>query len=187
MKNYYFRIIIKTKSNTLNIFAFKNDPKFTYHNLEKLCSRSLALASLIPVFGLERVCPRKVGSWPRISFESLALALKVVSSTPPLASTLCMLFTIYLVIIMLDIGALERRWFGCTIAKFNKKHRCYTKTVMKSNHKGRQTKAEMNIRSRSLMSQAKKMSHHIQSRILLYTENRGIQPAKLKKMILLHA
>ena len=85
-KNFYFRIIIKnlTKYNILNTFTFKNYEKFAYHNLEKLCLWSLALASTISVFGLERVCPRKVGPWPwpRISFESLAS--NVVFSTSPL-------------------------------------------------------------------------------------------------------
>ena len=49
---------------------------------------SLALASSIPVLGLESVCPRKgcPWPWPRIFFVSLALALasSLVSSTPPL-------------------------------------------------------------------------------------------------------
>ena len=87
-KNYYFRIIIKNfkKCNILNIFAFKNYGKFADNNLEKLCPRSLN--STIPVFGLEGVSPRKVGPWPRIFFESLALASKVVSSTPPLVTDL---------------------------------------------------------------------------------------------------
>ena len=55
-----------------------NYGKFTDHNLEKLCPRSLALASTIPVLGIERVCPRKVGSWhwSRIFFESLGLGLE---------------------------------------------------------------------------------------------------------------
>ena len=46
--------------------------------------RSLALASSIPVLGLESVCPRKgcPWPWPRIFFVSLASSL--VSSTPPL-------------------------------------------------------------------------------------------------------
>ena len=48
---------------------------------------SLALASSIPVLGLERASPRKVGPWPQIFFESLASASKVVSSTPPLLTT----------------------------------------------------------------------------------------------------
>ena len=52
-----------------------------------LCPWSLALASSIPVFGLERVCPRKCCPWPRIFFVSLALASSLVSSTPPLDST----------------------------------------------------------------------------------------------------
>ena len=49
---------------------------------------SLALASSIPILGLESVCPRKgcPWPWPRIFFVSLALALasSLVSSTPPL-------------------------------------------------------------------------------------------------------
>ena len=55
-----------------------------------LCPWSLALASSIPVLGLESVCPRKgcpwLWPWPRIFFVSLALALasSLVSSTPPL-------------------------------------------------------------------------------------------------------
>ena len=51
-----------------------------------LCSWSLALASSNPVLGFESVCPRKgcPWPWPRIFFVSLALALSLVSSTPPL-------------------------------------------------------------------------------------------------------
>ena len=73
----------------LKTFALKNNGKFPNHDLEKLCPWSLALASTIPVFGFERVCPQKVGPWPwpRGFFESLALALKIVSSTPPLSQT----------------------------------------------------------------------------------------------------
>ena len=54
----------------------------------RLCPWSLALASSIPVLGLERVCPRKgcPWPWPRIFFVSLALASSLVSSTPPLVS-----------------------------------------------------------------------------------------------------
>ena len=50
------------------------------------CPWSLALASSIPVLGLESVCPRKgcPWPWPRIFFVSLALASSLVSSTPPL-------------------------------------------------------------------------------------------------------
>ena len=50
---------------------------------------SLALASSIPVLGLERFCPRKgcPWPWPRIFFVSLALASSLVSSTPPLLVT----------------------------------------------------------------------------------------------------
>ena len=64
-----FIIIFKniTKCNIfLSTFSCKNYRKFADHNLEKLCPRFLALASTIPVLGLERVCPRKVGPWPRI-------------------------------------------------------------------------------------------------------------------------
>ena len=55
-----------------------------------LCPWSLALASSIPVLGLESVCPRKGCPWPRIFFVSLALALasSLVSSTPPLLCSL---------------------------------------------------------------------------------------------------
>ena len=51
-----------------------------------MCPWSLALASSIPVLGLESVCPRKgcPWPWPRIFFVSLALASSLVSSTPPL-------------------------------------------------------------------------------------------------------
>ena len=60
-----------------------------------LCPWSLALASSIPVLGLESICPRKgcpwPWPWPRIFFVSLALALasSLVSSTPPL-TTICL-------------------------------------------------------------------------------------------------
>ena len=59
--------------------------------LESTCALfpwSLALASSIPVLGLESVCPRKgcPWPWPRIFFVSLASSL--VSSTPPLTSTI---------------------------------------------------------------------------------------------------
>ena len=53
-----------------------------------LCPWSLALASSIPVLGLESVCPRKGCPWPRIFLVSLALASSLVSSTPPLVVTL---------------------------------------------------------------------------------------------------
>ena len=62
--------------------------------LESTCALwpwSLALASSIPVLGLESVCPRKgcpwPWPWPRIFFVSLALASSLVSSTPPLLFT----------------------------------------------------------------------------------------------------
>ena len=59
LKNYYFRIIIKnlTKCNILSTLALKNFGKFTYHNLGKLCPRSLA--STIFVLGLERAVLEK--------------------------------------------------------------------------------------------------------------------------------
>ena len=49
--------------------------------------RVVSLALSIPVLGLEKVCPRKVGnwSWARIFFVSLASSL--VSSTPPLGGS----------------------------------------------------------------------------------------------------
>ena len=52
----------------------------------RLCPWSLALASSIPVLGLESVCPPKgcPWPWPRIFFVSLALASSLASSTPPL-------------------------------------------------------------------------------------------------------
>ena len=50
----------------------------------RLCPWSLALASNIPVLGLESVCPRKGCPWPWIFFVSLALASSLMSSTPPL-------------------------------------------------------------------------------------------------------
>ena len=55
----------------------------------RLCPWSLALASSIPVLGLESVCPRKgcPWPWPRIFFVSLALASSLVSSTPPLLTS----------------------------------------------------------------------------------------------------
>ena len=55
----------------------------------RLCPWFLALASGIPILGLESVCPRKgcPWPWPRIFFVSLALASSLVSSTPPLITT----------------------------------------------------------------------------------------------------
>ena len=52
----------------------------------RLCPWSLALASSIPVLGLESVCPRKgcPWPWPQTFFVFLALASSLVSSTPPL-------------------------------------------------------------------------------------------------------
>ena len=70
---------------------------FFWESTCALCPWSLALASSIPVLGLESVCPRKgcPWPWPRIFFVSLALASSLVSSTPPL-------------IVCLGVGA-----FGC--------------------------------------------------------------------------
>ena len=58
---------------------------------------SLALASSIPVLGLESVCPRKgcPWPWPRIFFVSLALASSLVSSTPPLILTILVYIFVY--------------------------------------------------------------------------------------------
>ena len=85
-RSYYFPIIMKnlSKCNILKTFALKNNGKFADHNLELLCSWSLALASNIPVLGLESVCPRKVGPWPwlRIFFCVLGLEVCVLDSTP---------------------------------------------------------------------------------------------------------
>ena len=55
----------------------------------RLCPWSSALASSLPVLGLENVCPRKgcPWPWPRIFFVSLALASSLVSSTPLLQPT----------------------------------------------------------------------------------------------------
>ena len=94
-----------------------------------------------------------------------------------------MLFTIYLFIIMVDIDALEQLRFSSTIAQFNKKHRYCIENVMKSNHKEGKQKLEINTLSRSLMSERKEMSHHIQSRILLFTENRAITACVIQKNV----
>ena len=65
---------------------------FFFESTCALCPWSLALASSIPVLGLESVCPRKgcpwPWPWPRIFFVSLALASSLVSSTPPLLARL---------------------------------------------------------------------------------------------------
>ena len=55
-----------------------------------LCPWSMALASSIPVLGLESVCPRKgcPWPWPRIFYVSLALASSLVFSTPPLLTSI---------------------------------------------------------------------------------------------------
>ena len=65
---------------------FCEDLFFFFGEHLRLCPWSLALASSIPVLGLESVCPWKgcPWPWPRIFFVSLALASSLVSSTPPL-------------------------------------------------------------------------------------------------------
>ena len=75
----------------LKTSALKNNGKFADHNLEKLCRRSLASDSSIPVLGLERVCPRKVGPWPRIFFRVLGLGLEgcVLNSTSEMLILRC--------------------------------------------------------------------------------------------------
>ena len=85
-KKYYFRIIIKifTKCNILSTFAHKNYGKFAYHNLEKLCSRPLVLASTIPVIGLERSVHEKLVLDLGLGFFFESLALNVGFSNPPL-------------------------------------------------------------------------------------------------------
>ena len=57
-RNYYFRIIIKKQRNAIiaNTFMLKNYKKFAGHNQKNVSS--------VPGLGLERVCPRKVDSWP---------------------------------------------------------------------------------------------------------------------------
>ena len=68
-RNYNFQNYIKNlviQCIILNTCKLENNEKFANHNLEKLCPWSLALASTIPVFGLEKVYPRKVGPWTRI-------------------------------------------------------------------------------------------------------------------------
>ena len=60
---------------------FCEDLFFFLESTCALCPWSLALASSIPVLGLESVCPRKgcPWPWPRIFFVSLALASSLVS------------------------------------------------------------------------------------------------------------
>ena len=73
---FFFRIFFFWKKFLKTIF---------FGELLHLCPWFSALASSIPVLGLERVCPRKGCPWPRIFFVSLALASSLVFSTPPLA------------------------------------------------------------------------------------------------------
>ena len=49
-----------------------------------LCARSMVLASSIPVLGVERISPQKVGPWPWSWMFFVSLASSRVSSTPPL-------------------------------------------------------------------------------------------------------
>ena len=72
---------------------------------------SLALASSIPVLGLESVCPRKgcPWPWPRIFFVSLALASSLVSSTPPLCFTALIIIDMSAVFDTIDHNILLHR------------------------------------------------------------------------------
>ena len=94
---FFFWDRLKNFCEDLFFFFFLRSPEkflwrpFFFFFLEStcaLCPWSLALASSIPVLGLESVCPRKgcpwPWPWPRIFFVSLALASSLVSSTPPL-------------------------------------------------------------------------------------------------------
>ena len=72
-----------TKSNILNTFEFKIYGKFANHNLEKMCPRPLPF---LPLATRESVLEKSVlrlGLGFSFFFESLALALNVVLSTPP--------------------------------------------------------------------------------------------------------
>ena len=78
-----------------------------------LCPWPLALASSIPVLGLDSVCPRKgcPRPWPRIFFVSLALASSLVSSTPPLVAIskkICCLSSYYFLVNNLQFFAFLR-------------------------------------------------------------------------------
>ena len=99
-KNFTRRFFGEHLKKFLKTFFFGNRLKNFFEDLffffgEHLrwCTWSLAVASSIPVLGLERICPRKgcpwPWPWPRIFFVSLALALasSLVSSTPPLIIT----------------------------------------------------------------------------------------------------
>ena len=89
-----FSVEIAWKIFVKTFFFFWRSPEtflwrrfFFFGEHLRLCPWSLALASSIPVLGLESVCPRKgcPWPWPRIFFVSLALASSHVSSTPPLS------------------------------------------------------------------------------------------------------
>ena len=67
---------------------------FTGERLKKIYIYiSFFLNTCACVLGLERVCRRKGCPWPRICFMSLALALSLVSSTPPLSLSITLTFT----------------------------------------------------------------------------------------------
>ena len=72
----------------------KNFVKTFFLFWRALALMSLALASSIPVLGLESVCPRNCCPWPRIFFVSLALASSLVFSTPPLLDRLTDIFAV---------------------------------------------------------------------------------------------
>ena len=98
-KRFFVEIARKIFVKTFFFFFFffgdrlKNFCDFGEHL--RLCPWSLALASSIPVLGLESVCP---WPWPRFFFfVSLALASSLVSSTPPLLVTMVRLKKSYLV------------------------------------------------------------------------------------------
>ena len=95
-----------------NVFLWRSPEKFLrrpFFFLESACVLwFLALASSIPVLGLESVCPRKGCPWPRIFFVSLASSL--VSSTPPLASR--PLFSTYMEKFILGVQS--------TLSKYNR-------------------------------------------------------------------
>ena len=92
--NHYHQNL--TKCNILNTSVIKNNVKFAYHNLEKLCPWFLNLTSdffWVLGFGLNLdyscIWPReglssKSRSLASDSFECLALVSNVGSSTPPL-------------------------------------------------------------------------------------------------------
>ena len=85
MKTFFFCFFFLEIARKIFVKTF-----FFFFFWRALALVSLALASSIPVLGLESVCPRKgcPWPWPRIFFVSLALALasSLVSSTQPLVN-----------------------------------------------------------------------------------------------------